>query len=98
MKRFLILIALCCSLTGALAQEICNNGIDDDGDGFIDCFDGNCLGNAACQGFYIGNDACSAVPPTFPAFTMTLDFASPNETTNHIGRMAIGDMDGDGIP
>lgn len=28
--------------------EICNNGIDDDGDGFIDCMDGECqLGNIA---------------------------------------------------
>jgi hypothetical protein len=29
---------------------------------------------------------------------MTLDFSTPNETTNHLGRIAIGDLDRDGIP
>ncbi len=29
--------------------EICNNGADDDGDGFIDCQDPNCAGAAVCQ-------------------------------------------------
>ena len=30
-----------------LSQEICDNGIDDDGDGFIDCFDPDCASNSA---------------------------------------------------
>ncbi|MEM9917156.1 MAG: hypothetical protein AAF990_03630, partial [Bacteroidota bacterium] len=34
---------------GLHAQEICNNGIDDDGDGFIDCGDTECGGTVACQ-------------------------------------------------
>ncbi len=29
--------------------EICNNGIDDDGDGAVDCSDRKCAGEAACQ-------------------------------------------------
>jgi hypothetical protein len=87
-------------LSTSLAQvEICNNGIDDDFDGFIDCYDGNCANNSACDGIFLGNDAnCSVPPPAFPAFTMTLDFASPNETTNHFARMAVGDLDRDGMP
>lgn len=28
--------------------EICNNGIDDDGDGFVDCEDFDCLGSIYC--------------------------------------------------
>ena len=31
-------------------NEICNNGIDDDGDGFIDCEDNDCVENAECGG------------------------------------------------
>ncbi|MBU1537299.1 hypothetical protein KKF84_18420 [Myxococcota bacterium] len=30
--------------------EICNDGFDNDGDGYADCQDLDCLGNAACQG------------------------------------------------
>lgn len=29
-------------------SEICNNGIDDDGDGQVDCADGNCSENENC--------------------------------------------------
>ena len=32
------------------AQEICNNGVDDDGDGQIDCQDYNCATEPSCQG------------------------------------------------
>ena len=28
--------------------EICDNGIDDDGDGVIDCADNSCIGNLLC--------------------------------------------------
>jgi large repetitive protein len=98
MNRLLLLIFFAMT-TFAYAQEICNNGIDDDGDGFIDCFDNDCTANSLCDGFFIGNDAnCQAIPSQFPDFTMTLDFASPNETTNHLSRMAIGDLDRDGMP
>ncbi len=37
----IFLIGLCLSVN-INAQEICNNGIDDDGDGFIDCVDPDC--------------------------------------------------------
>jgi large repetitive protein len=98
---FLLTIAFAFFASSALrAQvEICDNGIDDDFDGFIDCYDPDCANHSWCDGFYIGNDVlCESVPSAFPKFTMTLDFASPNETTNHIGRMSIGDLDRDGIP
>ncbi len=37
--------------TGAVTTpEICNNGIDDDGNNFIDCADGACRGNPVCAG------------------------------------------------
>lgn len=94
-----LITAVCITVsTLAFSQEICDNGIDDDNDGFIDCYDRDCANNAVCDGF-TGNDAnCQAVPSQFPLFTMTLDFASPDETTNHLSRMAVGDLDRDGIP
>ena len=98
-KILSILLAFMAISSVGLAQEICDNGIDDDGDGFIDCFDPDCAFNSACDDAYTGNDAnCEVVPSAFPDFTMTLDFSTPNETTNHLGRIAIGDLDRDGIP
>lgn len=108
MKRMIVLLSVSLSITllftttsttRAQGTEICNNGIDDDGDNRIDCYDTQCINDAACEGFYLGNDAlCTVKPSAFPQFTMTLDFASENETTNHIGRMVIGDLDADGTP
>ena len=39
-----------CQLAGEVPSsfEICNNGIDDDGDGDIDCADSDCLGAPEC--------------------------------------------------
>ncbi len=98
MKKLLLLFIIIMAVP-AYAQEICNNGIDDDHDGFIDCYDPDCSASTSCEGFYIGNDVlCEVVPSEFPEFRMTLDFASPNQTTNNLGRMSIGDIDRDGIP
>src|SRR6186713_1615288 len=96
---FFIILLLTSTIAFSQAIEICNNGIDDDFDGFIDCYDGSCSNSPVCDGIFLGNDAnCSVPPPQFPEFTMSLDFASPNETTNHLSRMAIGDLDRDGMP
>ncbi len=40
------------------SQEICNNGIDDDGDGLIDLFDDEC----ECQGFASSQQVPSLIP------------------------------------
>ena len=102
MKRILVLLfSLSIPIFYSSAQlvEICNNGIDDDFDGFIDCYDGSCSNDPQCDGIFLGNDATCQVPPAqFPLFTMTNDFSSPNETTNHLSRIAIGDLDRDGMP
>lgn len=38
-----------------IAQEICGNCIDDDGDGLIDCYDPECRNNLSeCPDFYLG--------------------------------------------
>jgi|GEM_PF-1916011 len=128
MKRIFILLSLCLSLSalqsfaqeicnnnidddgdglvdcrdgecGAKVCEVCNNGIDDDNDGFIDCYDKECTIDKACEGFFIGNDAiCDVKPSTFPPFQMTIKYKSNPNTTNHINRLLVGDVDSDGTP
>lgn len=102
MKRLAVLTVLILATMLAMAQtsgEICNNGKDDDGNGFIDCYDNACSASTFCKDFFLGEDAeCEVKPPAFPQFTMALDFASPNETTNHLSRIAVGDLNRDGKP
>ena len=82
--------------------EICDNGIDDDGDGLIDCFDDDCFGTMACDGFYYGTDAsfCTFEPEVSPNFD--LEFVCQTDHTlypiDQRSAVYIGDMDGDGIP
>lgn len=97
---FLLLNALLLSSLSALAQETsCDNGIDDDADGYVDCFDTDCSGNTACEDFFMGDEAsCEALPTEFPTFAMTLAGVSENETAATLSRPSIGDLDSDGIP
>lgn len=83
-------------------ESSCSDGVDNDLDGFIDCFDGDCANVAACNDSYIGKDKlCQTTPPAASKFQMTLKKKSPNVTTTH-GRFAVGDMGGpggkDGVP
>ncbi len=79
--------------------EICDDGIDNDGDGFIDCYDPDCSSFGKCNGTFLGNDVlCQAKPVEFPKFTIQVDFKSPDNTTNNLARVAVGDLDRDGIP
>ncbi len=50
--RYILVPIFCFISTLAIAQfENCNNGIDDDGDGDVDCFDSNCSSSPFCQSF-----------------------------------------------
>jgi hypothetical protein len=53
------------SLTGMVETvlEICNNGIDDDGDGAIDCYDLKCAGDASCQKLVCHPDKALGILP-----------------------------------
>ena len=43
--------------------EICNNGIDDDGDGAIDCYDLKCAGDASCAKLVCQPDKALGILP-----------------------------------
>lgn len=117
-------------ISSVLGQEICNNGIDDDGNGLIDCNDPQCqyaptiergcncgdgvdndsdgltdITDPECASYYgltfVTDDAdCSIYPPDS---LNTFDFVdtpgqSQQNTVDTQSKMAIGDLDGDGIP
>ena len=58
-----ILISLF-SLASLSGQEICDNGIDDDADGLIDCGDTDCYGEATCADAYECNNTLYQVIST----------------------------------
>ncbi len=79
-------------------SEICNNGIDDDNDGLIDCFDTDCCDDNSCDNFWY-----PACPPlgcsitdnnTIPVERIDLNASFSLNTMQHI---VSGDLDGDGI-
>ncbi|MFT6868072.1 MAG: hypothetical protein ACJA08_002922, partial [Cyclobacteriaceae bacterium] len=54
--KFLSLSVFTCStLATAFGQEICNDGVDNNNDGYIDCYDELCANTADCSDFYLGN-------------------------------------------
>ncbi len=85
------------------AQEVCNNGIDDDGDGLVDCFDSDCSGQDDCisdaNHFFYGlpEDACTDHRPNADSsIELSLEWNNPQIIFG--STPAIGDIDGDGIP
>eukprot|EP01034_Spumella_vulgaris_P003215 gene3215-4152_t len=42
MKHWILILATLLSTGTGFAQEVCGNNIDDDNDGFVDCFDSDC--------------------------------------------------------
>jgi len=105
-RKHLILIALIIfsSLSIVDAQsypnvslmEICDNEIDDDGDGLIDCYDSDCCPDAVCADFYY--DDCP-VDCEFTPDNSSLEEWRYDAGNWHSYNTAItGDVDGDGVP
>ena len=82
----------------ASAQEVCNNGTDDDGDGLIDCYDGDCSDNADCDGFFFGNQVECADDINVTTFAIREQWRSADQTATSQCTPAVGDLDGNGIP
>ncbi len=78
--------------------EICDNGIDDDGDGFIDCYDGECSSDGACDDFFFGNVVECADDIDVTSFAIRLQWGSEDRSSNSHATPMVGDLDGNGIP
>ncbi len=78
--------------------EDCNNGIDDDLDGLIDCYDQDCTCTGQCEDFYYTtcNADCYYVPPC-DQISLGIQWTAPSETGTY-SPLVAGDMDKDGIP
>ncbi len=112
MLKSILTLLLPFLVTIVYAQEICNNGIDDDGDGLIDCFDGDCSESYDCIKCYetpVIDTIYSCNPDTFNAVGKTdqLDFISyemeVSVEVNFAGfsptyANVIGDIDQDTMP
>lgn len=46
-----------------MTQEICNNGLDDDNNGLIDCYDPSCFNSLDCPAYNLPNTNCLPVSP-----------------------------------
>lgn len=78
--------------------EDCNNGIDDDGDGLIDCYDQDCTCTGQCDDFYYTtcNADCYYIPPC-GQISLGVQWTGDAQTGTY-SPMVAGDMDADGIP
>jgi gliding motility-associated-like protein len=99
-KFVLCAIALSFVISPSFGQlEDCNDGIDNNGDGFIDCYDRTCSGDSDCQNDYIREaPTCEVFPTAFPAFTFKQQWESAPLTNHTSANLAIGDLDGDEFP
>ncbi|MFT6020285.1 MAG: gliding motility-associated-like protein [Flavobacteriales bacterium] len=83
--------------------EICDNGIDDDGDGLIDCFDPDCCADETCLTYYYNEcdlDCFFSVSST-ANIELEIEWESSDLSTEEwcsYNTPITGDLDGDGIP
>ena len=111
LKGLSLLIALLMmSLSFINAQEICNNGIDDDGDGLIDLYDSDCQTVADTSNFFFNKSIpfCSSKPPVYYTWTLEEKFntneanggslsGTPPYPIDQRCGLFVGDLDGDGV-
>lgn len=92
------LLNLCAFSAGVLAQEICGNDIDDDSDGFIDCYDSECAQLGECTDFFYGYpvNECQIIPPV-GQFQLNELWRSAVQVSTRSNAF-VADMDADGLP
>lgn len=97
-KILALLTFFALSLSAQNPVENCTNGLDDDGDGLIDCYDQDCTCTGQCDSFYYTtcNADCFFVPPCANV-SLGIQWTSEAET-NTYSPLVAGDMDRDGIP
>ncbi len=83
--------------------EICDNGIDDDGDGLIDCFDPDCCSDETCLTYYYNEcdlDCFFSVSATTD-IELEIEWESSDLNVQEwcsYNTPITGDLDGDGVP
>lgn len=85
--------------TYAYSQEICDNGIDDDSDQLIDCYDSDCSGDTLCDNFFFGKPVpnCQYIPPISTNFGLTNVWGSSISIDSRT-TVVVGDIDADCVP
>ena len=79
-------------------SEICDNGLDDDGNGLIDCFDPDCDCTESCLEFYgadCNDQNCRLEISTLPSKTL---WVSQGAEVCNWSQLTVGDIDNDGLP
>ncbi len=95
----IFIFASCLLLPASVfAQELCNNGLDDDNDGFTDCYDSDCAQQGNCNGFFYGYPVyhCDMQPPV-GTFGLALEWQSTLNVSTR-STAFVGDVDNDGTP
>jgi hypothetical protein len=99
---FILFLPLLFSSTNLCSQtpisEDCTNGIDDDGDGLIDCFDPECGCTGPCTSHYYNTcpTSCFYHPPC-DQVQLGIDWTGNAETGTY-SVLVAGDLDRDGTP
>lgn len=99
--RSLICFSYLFILFNAFSQEICSNGIDDDGDGLIDCYDYfDCSDSNVCDDFFIGVsepiDTVCSEQLVSAEFEMEVLWQRNDLYISNINTFFTGDVDNDG--
>lgn len=96
--KFYVLFVLMSINILTFAQENCSDGIDNDGDGLIDCYDPDCGDSTSCYGFYLSkpevDTTCKFILPPNPSFQpikkWNVNTGSPY--------FFVADIDADAVP
>ncbi len=95
MRASILYILFLIAISTSAQETLCGDGIDNDGDGLVDCFDGDCIDKAICSDFYLG-----AIPPVTGCpdipFTIEKLWESPSLFDSR-ATVPAGDIDNDGI-
>ena len=70
-------------------SEICNDGMDNDGDGFIDLYDSDCPCETSAFQAQCPSE-CEVVPDSFPDFRMKMKWQSEVMGKSIIGNICVG--------
>ena len=76
----------------------CSNGVDDDGDGLVDCFDPQCAVLTACSDFFFGNTVVCHEDINVETFAIRQQWGSADQSATSHASPVVGDLDQNGVP